>query len=122
MHFILFSLCCILYAGAVYGAVAPVGAQMRSVELQRQADESGRWLETANVLYFKTVSADQIVDPAQKADLEKIADPYRGRFLNPRQADHLCGLIKDLVKRNGHSLDGFLCTVKSGTLKIKITP
>ena len=122
MRLILFFLCCIMFSGTAYAAVDNVGREMRSVELQRQADESGRWLKEANVLYFKVVSADQVVDPDQKAELEKIADPYRWRFLKPEQADHLCGLVKDLLKQKGYVLDGFYCSVKSGTLEIKIKP
>ena len=122
MRHIIPFLCFIFCAGAVSAAVPPVGQQMRAVELQRQADESGHWLETANVLYFKTVVVDQIVDPAQKAELDKIADPYRERFLKPGQADHLCGLVKEFLKQGGFSLDVFLCTIKGGTLKVRTSP
>jgi hypothetical protein len=122
MRPIFLSLCFILCAGTVNAAVPPVGEQMRAVELQRQAEESGRWLEKANVIYFKTVAADQIVDPDKKAALDKIADPYRERFLNPKQADHLCGLIKEFLKSDGYSLDGFFCSVKGGVLKVKVSP
>jgi hypothetical protein len=105
-----------------FGEVPVVARQIRAVELQRQSDESGHWLETANVIYFKTVAADQIVDPDRKAALDKIADPYRERFLNPKQADHLCGLIEGFLRQEGLSLDAFFCSVKSGILSVKTRP
>jgi len=113
-------MCFFIVSGAAYAAVDTAGRQLRTVELQRQADESGRWLKEANVLYFKTVSADQIVDPQHKAELEKIADPYRGRFLKPSQADKLCHLIKELLIKDGYTFDGSYCAVKAGILEIKI--
>ena len=93
MHYIFVLLCFLFSPGIVHASVPTVGEQMRSVELQRQADESGRWLQAANVIYFKALEAEQVTDPERLAQLEKIADPYRDRFLNPRQADRLCVLI-----------------------------
>jgi hypothetical protein len=122
MRWIMLSCCFIFCAGVARAAAVPVGEQMRSVELQGQSDESGRWIQTASILYFNRVIADQVVDLKQRDSLKKIAAPFKGRFLKPAQADHLCRLIKDFLKEQGYRLDKFSCKVNSGILRVEFNP
>ena len=117
IFFILF-----MFPGSPLAAVPPVAEQMRSIELERQAQDRGHSVGLGRSIYFDKVNMAMPVDDRTRIEIEKLADRYKKRFLSPKRADRLCQQAKELLIKDAQALSFISCTIENSTFSIQFKP
>ena len=112
----------LLFPAILRAELAPVGQEMRSVEIGRQAEEQGRSLTQARSGYFDKVQILIPVDDQVRLEVEKLADRYKKRYLGPKREERLCQQAKGLLISDPQALNLLSCRIEDSILTIEFKP